>query len=227
MEGTLSNINIQINSKIYLKDPKSSVLGQKIVAYGIELVAEIGFESFTFRKLAKVINSTEASIYRYFESKHKLLLYLTSWYWSWMEYRLVFGLANIEDPVKRLTNAIVILTSKVEQDHSFAFINEPKLWQIVIAESSKVYLTKDVDQENRDGAFAGYKKLVKLIGNIITEINPSYKYPHMLVSSMIEGAHHEQYFTLHLPNLTDHHKGENSITEFYKDMLFKTIAKVA
>lgn len=225
MKELLSNINIQVNRKIYLKDPQSSNLGQRIVAASIDLIDEIGFESFTFRKLANVIQSTEASIYRYFESKHKLLLYLTAWYWSWVEYRLVFGLANISDPVKRLSKAITILTNKVEQDHSFADINESKLYGLVIAESSKVYLTKDVDQENEEGAFAGYKKLVSRIGSIIAEINPAYKYPHMLVSSMIEGAHHEQYFALHLPRLTDHHQGENSITEFYQDMVFKTISK--
>ena len=142
-----------------------------------------------------------------------------------MEYRLIFGLANIADPVKRLTKAIIMLTNKIEEDHNFAFISEPKLWRIVVAESSKVYLTKDVDQENRDGVFSGYKSLVGRIASIISEINPSYKYPHMLVSSMIEGAHHEQFFAMHLPRLTDNHQGENSITEFYKEMIFKAITK--
>ena len=51
-------------------------------------MVEIGFESFTFKKLAAKIESTEASVYRYFENKHKLLIYLVSWYWNWVEYRL-------------------------------------------------------------------------------------------------------------------------------------------
>ena len=227
MKDLLSNIQIQVNDSIYLKDPKSSTLGQKIIAGSIDLIADIGFEAFTFRKVAKAIGSTEASIYRYFESKHKLLLYLTCWHWGWMEYRLVFTLANVVDPVDRLEKAIVLLTNKVEEDLNFDFINEPKLWEIVIAESSKVYLTKEVDRENQDGAFSGYKRLVSRVSNIILEINPKYKYPHMLVSSMIEGSHHERYFARHLPNLTDDLKGENSITEFYKDMIFKTIVHAA
>ncbi|NND33409.1 MAG: TetR/AcrR family transcriptional regulator [Saprospiraceae bacterium] len=227
MKDLISTVQIKVNERIYLKDPVSSALGQKIITGSIDLIADIGFEAFTFRKLASSIGSTEASIYRYFESKHKLLLYLTSWHWGWMEYRLVFSLANIEDPVVRLEKAIVLLTNKVEEDHNFAFINEPKLWEIVIAESSKVYLTKDVDQENQDGVFTGYKRLVARIGDIILEINPKYKYPHMLVSSMIEGAHHERYFARHLPKLTNDLKGENSITEFYKDLVFKTIGNAA
>ncbi len=225
MDELLSRMQIQVSDKIYVKDPESSTLGRKIISGSIDLLTEIGFESLTFRKLAQRIGSTEASIYRYFESKHKLLLYLTSWHLGWMEYRLVFSLANIADPVQRLEKAIILLTSKVEEDHSFTYINEPKLWAIVIAESSKVYLTRDVDQENQEGVFSGYKRLVARISDIILEINPSYKYPHMLVSNIMEGAHYQRYFAEHLPTLTDAHQGENSITEFYKDMVFKTISK--
>ena len=91
-----------------------SDLGRSIISNSIVLIDKIGFEDFTFRKLANEIGSTEASVYRYFENKHKLLLYLTSWYWSWMEYRLVFGLANISSPIERLDRAIKILTEDVK-----------------------------------------------------------------------------------------------------------------
>ena len=37
-------------------------------------------EEFTFRKLAQKINTTEASVYRYFENKHRLLIYILAWY---------------------------------------------------------------------------------------------------------------------------------------------------
>ena len=63
-------INIVIDSSLYLKDPESSVLGKKIVGKGIEMMEEIGYESFTFKKLGEKIGSNESSIYRYFESKH-------------------------------------------------------------------------------------------------------------------------------------------------------------
>ncbi len=133
----LPNISIQVNDHIYLKSPESSELGRKIVTEGINLMDELGFESFTFRKLAVKIESTEASIYRYFESKHKLLLYLTNWYWAWMEYRLMFGMANILNPKERLSRAITLLTEEVNEDSDFSHINEVKLNRIVIADSSK------------------------------------------------------------------------------------------
>lgn len=225
MKELLSSFNIQVNSNIYLKDPDSSDLGKRIINGSIEMIEKDGFESFTFGKLAKRIKSTEASIYRYFESKHKLLLYLISWYWGWMEYKLVFGIVNIEDPKKRLKKAVRILTEKIKEDHSFSHINEVKLSEIVISESSKVYLTKEVDKENAEGMFLPYKKLVQRISDIILEINPAYKYPHMLVSTMVEGAHLQRYFADHLPRLTDCIEGEDSVVQFYSEMVIKSIQK--
>ena len=223
MRDLLSNVSIQVNDSLYLKNPESSDLGRKIIKSSIDMIHEIGFEDFTFRKLGLKIHSSEASIYRYFESKHKLLLYLTSWYWGWMEYRLVFGLANIPSPEERLKNSILLLTEQVKEDGSFSHINEVKLNLIVISESQKAYLTREVDEENKHGVFLGYKKLVARVSNIILEINSTYKYPHMLVSTVIEGAHLQRHFAKHLPRLTDVLPDEDSISEFYKEMIFKAI----
>ena len=142
-----------------------------------------------------------------------------------MEYRLVFGIANIQDPKERLKKAIKILTETVEEDRTFSHINEIKLNQIIISESSKAYLTKDVDQENQDGFFKPYKKLVERVSDIILEINPAYKYPHMLISTVIEGAHLQRYFAEHLPKLTDTIEGEDAVLEFYSEMVIKSIQK--
>ncbi len=223
MDRLLSNVQIQVSPSVFLKDPESSELGQKILTGSIDLIDQVGLEPFTFRKLALAIQSTEGSIYRYFESKHKLLLYLTSWYWSWMEYRLVFGLANIPKPEIRLEKAINILTEKIEEDSSYSHINEVKLHHIVIAEATKSYLTKNVDQENQEGVFAAYKRLVGRVSEIILEINPQYKYPHMLVSTLIEGAQLQRYFAAHLPGLTDQVAGEDAITECYKSLVHRAI----
>ena len=223
MQDLLSNLSIQVNDNIFLKNPESSDLGKRIIEGGIELLEETGFDAFTFNKLARKINSTEASIYRYFESKHRFLLFLTIWYWGWMEYRLVFALANIHSPEDRMERAINLLTEDVTEKGNFTHINQIKLYRIVISESSKAYLTKEVDQENKEGCFSGYKRLVKRVSDIILEINPSYKYPHMLISTVIEGAHHQRYFAEHLPKLTDEIKDGDAITKFYSEMVFKAI----
>lgn len=223
MHRLLSNVRITVPEHIYLKDPDSSELGKKIISHGIELIDEVGYESFNFKKLSKEINTTEASIYRYFESKHKLLLYLTAWYWGWMEYRLVIGLANIQNPLERIEKSIEIICEyKIERIDASLF-NYEKLHNIIISESTKTYLTKEVDHVNKEGVYKGYKQLVDRIGKIILEINPEFKYPRMLVSTVIEGAHLQRYYSLHLPGLTDSKKGEDSVFKFYTLMVFNTI----
>ena len=134
MDSILNNLKIQVNSKIYVKDPETSTLGKKIIEHSILLINEIGFEEFTFKKLGELIGSNESSIYRYFENKHKLLVYLSSWYWSSMEYRLVFSTNNITNPLERLVKAIQIVTEKVEDDQATTHINESILNKIIIQE---------------------------------------------------------------------------------------------
>lgn len=219
----LSRLSIQVNEHIFLKDPQSSDLGKRIVTSSIDMIHEVGFENFTFKKLGLEIGSPEASIYRYFESKHKILLYLTNWYWGWMAYRLELGLANIEDPKIRLTRAVDVLTKQVDEDSSFSHINEIKLHQIVISESSKSYLNKWVDQENSEGAFSAYKSIVALLSDIILEVNPTFTCPHMLVSTVIEGAHHQRFFAEHLPRLTDVGKNEDLVPSFYQNLVLSAI----
>jgi len=223
MRDLLATIKVVVNDHVFLKDPESSSLGARIVSGGVDLIDELGFECFTFRKLAQKIGSTEASIYRYFDSKHMLLLYLTSWYWAWLEYQLVFTMANITSPHDRLRRALMLLTEAPKSDDNYQHINTEKLGRIVIAESSKAYHTKDVDEENRMGIYRDYKSLVRRVSDIIHEINPEFKYPHMLVSTVIEGAHQQRFFAEHLPKLTDVIESEDAICEFYREMVFKTI----
>ncbi|MFM1874952.1 MAG: hypothetical protein RL266_689 [Bacteroidota bacterium] len=218
-----TQIGIKVNDKVFLKDPESSDLGRSIIEKGIELIDEIGFEAFTFRKLAQRIGSTEASVYRYFESKQRLLIYLSCWYWRWMDYRLMLATANIDSAEERLRRALGVLVSQIEEDSSFSHINEVKLNRIIISESSKAYLNKHVDEENKDGFFSDYKELVQHISDIILEINPVYKYPQMLVSTLVEGAHLQRFFADHLPRLTNVIEGEDAVTEFCLDSVFKVI----
>ena len=88
-------LQIKMNEKLFIRDPEQSELGKKMILFSIQLIHKNGFEAFTFKKLAKEIGTTEAGIYRYFENKHRLLIYLSAWYWSWVEYKLTFQTNNI------------------------------------------------------------------------------------------------------------------------------------
>ena len=217
------NIHIEINPELYSKNPDSTELGQKIIAKSIDLINEIGFEAFTFKKLGILLNSPESTIYRYFKNKHILLIYLTSWYWAWIEYQLVFATTNVASPRKRLLKSIDILTKPVLIDNSISYINEVLLSEIIISESMKSYHTKNVDEENKKGYFQTYKKVVQRVSELVLEVNPDYKFPHMLISTVIEGVHQQKYFAEHLPSLTDTKKGANNVSEFYTNMVIRVI----
>ncbi|SFW51370.1 transcriptional regulator, TetR family [Sinomicrobium oceani] len=215
MEKILENIRLRINDKLYLKDPETSKLGKKILGHGILLIDEIGFESFTFKKLGERIGSNESSVYRYFESKHKLLLYLSSWYWSWVEYRMVLATLNVEDPLKRLHIGIKEITAEITDDDKTAFIRESVLNRIVVSEFTKTFLTKEVDAENRQGFFLVYKSVVNRLANLIEDVNPDYPYIKSLASSVVEGALHQHYLKDHFTTITDFCGKDNDVTAFY------------
>ena len=222
MQNILSNIIIAVNDKLYVKNPETSDLGKKIIEQSIVLIDEIGFENFTFKKLGEKINSNESSIYRYFESKHKLMLYLSSWYWGWIEYKLVFATNNVEEPMQRLKKAITIVTEKVEDDNSTLHINESILNNIIIQEFTKTLLTKEVDEENKEGFFMVYKRIINRIVAIITEVNPNYPFAKSLASCIVEGALHQHFLKNHLKTITNCTE-KNSVTDFYIDLVEKTL----
>ena len=223
MERLLSNFKIDIPDCIYLKDPESSTLGKKIVQHSIILIENIGFESFNFKKLGALIDSNESSVYRYFESKHKLLVYLTSWYWSWVEYQLVVATYSIKNTDEKLKKSIEIITRTIKNDSNYSHINEVLLNQIIINENSKSYLTKNVDSENADGYFMSYKRVVQRFSEIIIAYNPSYMHSLSLASTIIEGGLHQNFLKHHFTSITNCDKN-NSPTDFFTDLVFKSLA---
>jgi AcrR family transcriptional regulator len=224
MDTVLANFKIQINDKIYVKDPETSDLGKKILEQSIILIDEIGFDNFTFKKLGEKIGSNESSIYRYFENKHKLLVYLSSWYWSWMEYKLVFATANITDANEKLKKAITIVTERVIDDSSTAYINEAILNKIIIAEFTKTLHTKEIDTENKEGFFLIYKRVISRIISIVNEVDPEYQYAKSLVSCIVEGSLHQYFLKEHLKTITDCNE-DITPTDFYLTLIATTLKK--
>lgn len=224
MKRLLQTIKIEVNHKTYVKDPESSDLGKRIVEHSILMIHEIGFDSFTFKKLGASIGSNESSIYRYFENKHKLLLYLTSWYWGWQEYQFVFATNSIADPSEKLRKGIEVISKPVVLDDSFTHINEVLLNDIIINEYSKSYLTKEVDTENKEGYFEIYKRMVLRISEMIQGVDPSYPYPSSLASTVLEGSLHQYFLTQHFPSLTNCNK-KVTPTEYFTHLVFNSLNK--
>ena len=222
MPNLLSNVKITINEKLYVKDPETSELGRNILKNSILLIDEIGFEAFTFKKLGEKIQSNESSIYRYFENKHKLLVYLSSWYWSWIEYNLVFATHNITNPEEKLAISIKIITQNIVADKNTPHIDESILNRIIISDFSKTLLTKDVDEENKEGFFLVYKRLIYRLTETISLVNPNYPYAKSLASSVVQGALHQHYLKDHFKTITNLSE-KDCLSDFYIDMIKKTL----
>lgn len=220
-------LQIKMNEKLFLRDPEQTELGKKIIHHSIQLIYKNGLELFNFKKLSEDIGTTEAGIYRYFENKHRLLIYITAWYWGWLQYRVVFNINNIKDPAVKLTKVINLLATTVVDDDKTIHINEDLLHQIIISEGSKAYLTKHVTEDNKEQLFKPYKDLCAVIADIILECNPKYKYPRSLASTIIEMAHFQIFFMNNLPSLTDFGKtkDESKVVSFLEDLVFSSIRK--
>lgn len=197
------SIHLELPDNLFLRNPEQSELGRNIIDNSIKLIDEIGLEAFTFKKLAQVIGSTEASIYRYFENKHKLLIYLVAWYWGYVEYMIQYQTHNVADKELKLRYAIQVLTDSTKYDPNFAHVDESALQRIVVRESTKAYFTKQVAGDNREGLFQGFKNLCSKLASIIQEYNPQFKYAHALATTLIESSHQQIFFAQNLPSLTE------------------------
>lgn len=216
----------KMNDKLYIRDPEQSEIGKNIVKSSVKLINKLGFEVFTFKKLAEEISSTEASVYRYFENKHRLLNYIVSWYWHWLDYQVVFNTNNLQDAGEKIKQVNAILTWQLYGHHATDdYFDLEDLHQLVIAEASKVYLTKHVSEDNEQQLFKPYKQLCARISEIFKEYNPDYPYCKSLASTIIEMAHFQDFFMSNLPSLTDfaEKKSLEGIREFLDSLVFSSL----
>lgn len=221
-------LTFKLSANLYVRDPQETELGRSIIEKSIQMIDRLGFEDFTFRKMAVKIGSNEASVYRYFDNKHKLLIYLIDWYWTWLEHQIDFHIHNVKDPVTRLKMCLSKLAEQKTYDPQVAYVDEPALQRIVTAEFEKTYLTKQVDEDNREGLFLPYKSLCKKVAAVVSEVNPNYEYPHSLISTVMLAIKHQLFYAAHLPSLSDikydppkHHQ---RLENFLEGIVFNAIA---
>jgi AcrR family transcriptional regulator len=219
------SVQVRMNERLFLRNPETSELGRRIVRQGILMYDEIGFEEATFKKLAERMSTKEASIYRYFENKHRLLVYLVAWYWQWLEYQLVFQTNNLVDPQEKLERLLRLILLKDLDTFASDDIDIRALHRVVIRESSKAYLTHHVTEDNRQQLFKPYKDLCGRIAALILDYRPDYPFARSRASSLIETAHYQTFFMQNLPMLTDFgiSNDEGQLLEFLRHLLFSSL----
>jgi hypothetical protein len=106
--------------------------------------------------------------------------------------------------------------------------NKSYLNQIVLSESSKVYLIKEVKEINSYQVFKPYKDLCNKISEVMLSLNPTYTYSRSLSSTLIETAHSQQYFSKNLPRLTDisTDKDEKFVFNYLNQLVFSALKPV-
>lgn len=213
----VDRFQIPVLEAIALRNPQSTQLGQRIIEGSIFLIDELGFEQFTFKKLAQAVGTTEASVYRYFSCKQKLLLYLINWYWGRLECRLHLQTQG-GSAKERLLRALELVL--VPQQSSLSFASEKRLQRIVIHEASKVFLTKAVDTDHQTGYHRIYTEIVQYISKLVCAYQPNCKYPEMLVTTLLEGSLLQRFFGQHLPEVTNASEQEDAVAVFYTQLIF-------
>lgn len=218
----LMQVQVQVAEPVYLKDPQSTELGKRLMEQSVVLIDELGLEKFTFKKLAGNLGTAESSIYRYFDNKHRLLIYLVGWYWSWREYKLVFDTANISDPSKRLERGIRSIVDPVSEKGPFGHVDLRALFRIAVSESGKAYMTKEVDSEHKEGYFGSFKRLCDRLRELILAVRPDHPFPGMLASNVVDGSMVQRFFAEHLPNLTEKN-ARTKLSDHFVELVFATL----
>ena len=221
-----ASLRIDLNEHLYSRNPTDTELGRRLLTDSVHLIDEIGFEHFTFKKLALRMGSSEATLYRYFDNKHQLLNYLVSWHWAWMRFQIDYVTRHSDNGKEKMRLVLGVLAGVNRSTPALAELDDAALARITTREGSKSYLTHEVDADNKAGFFQEYKKLAKRIAVIIQEINPAYAYPLALVSTVLETARKQLFFAEHLPSLTEASESKNysqKICEFLEHVVFSSL----
>jgi len=197
------SITISVSSDTYLRNPLDTELGRNIISHGIDLMSETGFQCFNFKQLASSMKSTEASVYRYFENKHMLLVYLTSWYWEYLDYLIMLNTRNVDDSKKRLRIAIKTIVDGANDDKQVDYINIKRLHKIIVEQSSKVTHSKKLLNCNKPNLFVNFEHLNDNLSKMILSCDPEFKYPSALATNLLKMAIDHTYYAEHLCTVTE------------------------
>ncbi len=218
MKQLTQNLELHFPNCLYLKNPKGSEIGESIVEMGAHFLGNFGLEELTFKKLAIEVGCTEATIYRYFNNKQQLLLYILNIYWSWQEYVIVFNCQNIENAEIKLKRVISALAKpEFEFLANRTFANNVLL--TAINEGVKAHYTIHIQNEMDHGKTIGYQRLISRIAEYIEEYNKLYPYSNSMAICLADSALQQLFIQSHHKNKTKTAIGVENIEKFLFSIL--------
>jgi len=216
------HFQVHIPSRMAQHDPSHSRTGLKILNTAIQLIADEGYEAFHLSRLAEKAGTVESTVYRYFENKHKLLLYISGWYWAYLDFSIDYETREMKDPRQILSKAIEMMAG-ISLPKNSSLIGDPLIiHRIITMEFSKIYITQMAHDDNKEGYFVYFKTFVNKIGNLLADIMPGYKFPRSLAFLLVLGIYQQIHVAEKLPALSDYDHSEpldEYISHFIKDLI--------
>lgn len=199
----MTKYSFSLSSDLYLRDPLSSDKGKDLLRHGAPLIIEMGLEAFTARKLAEAAGVTEATVYKYFSNKQKLLQYYFQLYWTWLEQQIKVFTAVEDDPKQRLIKAVKLLAEMPPVAADPGLVSKEVLRNLVVVEGVKAFHHAQVDADNALKLYAPFKSVAALLAGMIKTVDPQQPYPYSLATTLLEMSHSLEFYRDHLPSLTD------------------------
>jgi AcrR family transcriptional regulator len=222
MQHLFRQVKLQLNDSLCVKDPTSTEVGENILRESVNLIHEIGLEAFTFKKLSLSTGSTEATIYRYFSNKHQLLMYLSSWYWNFLEWKIAFSTSNSQTPQQALEQCIQVLVAPTKGERFNRLFDDTKLQEIVTLESTKAFVAKGLSKAEKKKYYSSYLQLIARIEQIIQEAHPKHTNATALATTILETVHYQHFLQHALPEIAITDKTGKSLSELLHQLLFTT-----
>lgn len=198
-----AHLVLKPEAALSLKDPMGSAIGQALLRDGLELMIELGYEGFTFRKLAERSGTTEVTVYKYFANKQRLLQYYYQLYWLWLRQLGSQQVERHSDARKALSGIVEALCGVWPRSIPSLQLEPKALRSLVIAEGMKSYLHKQVDADNAQRLFQPYKALSAFVAERLLACRADVPWPRSFATTVIEMAHSLPFAMEHLPSLTE------------------------
>lgn len=223
MQKLLERIKIEVTPKLYIKNPQQTTLGKRILKESVDLMDKLGYDDFTFKKLAERLETAESSVYRYFENKNRLVLYFMAWYWEMQEYRLVFLTGEAHSSDEKFKIALELFFDTPKSKNFNADFDSDKVWHIISSESFKACLVREQDPSVRSEIIKLYQRVITRYAEIIKEINMNVTNAELVASLIIEGVTDYNFYHLHHKKSLPAFANENEARQFFVSFYLNSI----
>lgn len=134
---------------------------------------------------------------------------------------MIFRTSNIYDKQKTLKRTVKGITETPTQDDTFGFINEKELHYIIVQKYVKTFQTKDVDEENENGYFIIYRRLIKRLSKVISNYKPTSQHLMTTTNMVVQGFLKQNFQHEHFPQLSDFDGQEKEpVSCFFQHLIF-------